>query len=54
MFFSHPPLPLFHYFVYYYASLLLVILFIIVIFPLSSWLCVTGAWVGAGFGGRGS
>ena len=23
-------------------------------FPLSSWLCVTGAWVGAGFGRRGS
>ena len=50
MFFSLPPLPLFH-FVYYYASLWL---FIIIIFPLSSWLCVTGAWVGAGFGGRGS
>ena len=47
--FSHPPLPLFHYFVYYYVSLLLFIVYYYY-FPLSSWLFVTGAWVGAGFG----
>ena len=47
-----PPLPLFH-FVYYYASLWLLFFFGGFFFPLSSWLCVTGAWVGAGFGGRG-
>ena len=28
--------------------------FLLLFFPLSSWLCVTGAWLGAGFGGRGS
>ena len=28
--------------------------FIFLFFPLSSWLCVMGAWVGAMFGGRGS
>ena len=53
VFFSHPPLPLLHYLVYYYVSLLLFIVYYYY-FPLSSWLCVTGAWVGAGFGGRGS
>ena len=46
--FSLPPLPLFH-FVFYSASLWL---FIFIIFPQSSSLCETGAWVGAGFGGR--
>ena len=30
------------------------LLLLLLLFPLSSWLCVTGAWVGAGFGGRGS
>ena len=30
------------------------LLFIFIIFPLSSWLCVMGAWVRAGFGGWGS
>ena len=33
---------------YYYWSLLLLLL------PQSSWLCVMGAWAGAGYGGRGS
>ena len=32
----------------YFYSLLLLLLF-----PQSSWLCVTGAWAGAGYGGRG-
>ena len=32
----------------YFYSLLLLLLF-----PQSSWLCVTGAWAGAGCGGRG-
>ena len=33
---------------FYFYSLLLLLLF-----PQSSWLCVTGAWAGAGCGGRG-
>ena len=33
---------------YYYYWLLLLLLF-----PQNSWLCVTGAWAGAGYGGRG-
>ena len=37
-----------HYCCYYYWLLLLLL------FPQSSWLCVTGAWAGAGYGGRGS
>ena len=44
--FSLPPPP--------FISLQCLLLFIIVIIPLSSQLCVTGAWAGAGFGGRGS
>ena len=32
----------------------MVVVVVVVFFPLSSWLCVMGAWVGAGFGGRGS
>ena len=36
-----------HYCYYYWLLLLL-------LFPQSSWLCVTGAWAGAGYGGRGS
>ena len=50
--FSSSPLPLFH-FVYYYASFCFFFFFSFFP-PLSSWLCVTGAWDGAGFGGRGS
>ena len=53
--FSHPPLPFLLFLHYYYClycfyfySLLLLLLF-----PQSSWLCVTGAWAGAGCGGRG-
>ena len=51
--FSHPPLPFLLFLHYYYClcfyfySLLLLLLF-----PQSSWLCVTGAWAGAGCGGR--
>ena len=29
-------------------------LLLLLLFPQSSWLCVTGAWAGAGYGGRGS
>ena len=53
--FSHPPLPFFTIFtllllslLFYFYSLLLLLLS-----PWSSWLCVTGAWAGAGCGGRG-
>ena len=53
--FSHPPLPFLLFLHYYYClycfyffSLLLLLLF-----PQSSWLCVTGAWAGAGCGGLG-
>ena len=35
---------------YYYRLLLLLFL----LFPLSSWLCVMGAWAGAAYGGQGS
>ena len=40
----------------YFIALFLtiVILLFLLLFPLSPWLCVTGAWVGAGFGRRGS
>ena len=37
-----------HYCCYYYWLLLLLL------FPQSSWLCVKGAWAGAGYGGWGS
>jgi len=33
--------------------ILFFIIAIIVFIPLSSWLCVTGTWMGAAFGGRG-
>ena len=41
--------------IYQYFSFIIIVVYIIVCccyyFPLSSWLCVTGAWVGAGFAG---
>ena len=54
--FSHPPLP----FYYFYIIIIVFIVFTFIryyckllLFPQSSWLCVTGAWAGAGCGGRG-
>ena len=55
--FSPTLLSLFIIFTLLLLSLLFLLLFVItcklLLFPQSSWLCVTGAWAGAGCGGRG-
>ena len=55
--FSPTLLSLFYYFLHYYYYCLYCCCFysllLLLLFPQSSWLCVTGAWAGAGYGGRG-
>ena len=55
--FSHPPLPFIFITVpcyyYYYCCCYCYWLLLLLLFPRSSWLCVTGAWGGAGYGLQG-
>ena len=54
--FSPTLLSLFYYFLHYYYYLYCCCfysLLLLLLFPQSSWLCVTGARAGAGYGGRG-